>query len=132
LKEQPAYTFKKSERLSEKKKIDALFSRGRSFSMFPFRVLWLPENDEAILQAGVGVSTRHFKKATDRNRIKRMMRECYRLRKHSLINVLDGNNRRMSVFILYNSPDMPDFEQVCLKMDKIIGRLSKAADENNQ
>ncbi|MEO6583853.1 MAG: ribonuclease P protein component, partial [Ferruginibacter sp.] len=78
------YFFGRPDKLKSRKLIEQLFKTGRSFSNFPFRVVWLSKNDLAHLQAGVGVSSRYFKKATDRNRIKRLIREAYRLQKNTL------------------------------------------------
>ena len=112
--------------------IDQLFSKGHSFSNFPFKVVWLPENKEEILQAGVGVSSRYFKKATDRNRIKRLMREAYRLQKNILHDHLQKTQRKMSVFILYTGKEVPDYETVFERTGTILKRLIKFSDENTQ
>ena len=126
------YFFGKEDRLKSKKIIDALFKNGNSFSNFPFRVLWLPENHFATLQAGVGVSSRSFKKATDRNHIKRLMRESYRLQKNILHHELTTNEKRLSVFILYTGREIPDYKLVHEKMGIVISRLIKLVHEKDQ
>ena len=105
-----------------------LFGKGNSFSNFPFKVIWLPENKNAVLQAAVGVSSRNFKKATDRNRIKRLMREAWRLQKNKLHDHLQEENEQLSVFILYVGKEIPEYEIVFEKMETIINRLIKFAD----
>lgn len=122
--ESTGYRLKKSDRLSGSKRVEILFSRGKSFSQFPFRVIWLPENDIKELQAGFGVSTRQFKKATDRNRIKRMMREAYRLQKNNLGLFLREKNLKLSVFILFTGNEMPAYNLIHTKMSKVLERLS--------
>lgn len=112
--------------------IDLLFSKGSSFSNFPFKVVWLPENKETVLQAGIGVSSRYFKKAVDRNRIKRQMREAYRLQKKDLQDHLQEKQLRLSVFILYMGKELPDYEIVFEKFGVILKRLIKFIDENAQ
>jgi ribonuclease P protein component len=119
------YFLGKEDRLKSRKLIEALFKTGHSFSHFPFRVLWLPQNHQATLQAGVGVSSRFFKKATDRNRIKRLMRESYRLQKNILQTYLSEEKRSLSVFILYTGKEIPPYELVYEKTGVIISRLIK-------
>ena len=124
----PRYFFRKADKLKSRKAIDLLFGKGNSFSNFPFKVIWLPENKIAVLQAAVGVSSRNFKKATDRNRIKRLMREAWRLQKNKLQDHLQEQNEQLSVFILYMGKDIPEYELVFEKTGIIINRLMKFAD----
>jgi len=80
----PRHTLPKSERLCSKKAIDALFAGGnKSFSAYPIRVVYM-ERPEPGVQILLSVSKRRFKHAVDRNRVKRQMREAYRLNKHIL------------------------------------------------
>ena len=76
-------TFRKAERLSRKKWIQELFDKGSSFNFYPYRILYLdhPEGTATHNQVMFSVSKRLFKKATDRNKVKRRMREAYRLNK---------------------------------------------------
>src|SRR5205809_6930341 len=85
------FTLGKSERLKSRKLIELLFKNGRSFNAFPFRVYYIEEKiifDEPNVHFGGGVSTKNFKKAVDRNRIKRLTREGWRLQKQPLIESL--------------------------------------------
>jgi ribonuclease P protein component len=76
-------TFKKAERLNKEKWIQELFEKGSSFILYPFRVVFLPHPDPLYPthQVLITVSARNFKKAVDRNTIKRRIREAYRLNK---------------------------------------------------
>ena len=127
----PRYFFRKADKLKSRKTIDELFSKGNSFSNFPFKVIWLPKNKEASLQVAVGVSSRNFKKATERNRIKRLMKEAYRLQKEKLQVQLQQQDQQLSVFILYMGKELPEYEVVFEKIGTIINRLIKFADANN-
>lgn len=77
------FSFSKDERLCSRKAIDRLFAEGKGFTIFPLRILHLPQETNQIL---VSVSKRHFKRAIDRNTIKRRIREGYRLNKHLLLS----------------------------------------------
>ena len=92
----------------------------------------MPKNEEALLQTGIGVSSRHFKKAVDRNRIKRLMREAWRLQKNELQESLIKNNKTISVFILYTGKELPAYNLVFEKFTNIINRLIKITDANPQ
>lgn len=106
--------------------IGQLFNKGNSFVCFPFKVSWMSECKDSVLQAGVGVSNRHFKKATHRNRIKRLMRESYRLQKNPLQDYLGETSKQLSIFVLYVGKELPAYEIVYDKMGVILKRLLKS------
>jgi ribonuclease P protein component len=78
-----------------------------------------------ILQAGFSVSKRHFKHAVKRNRIKRLMRESYRLQKGQLKTLLIKNDKKLDVFFIYTSSEIPSFTDVFEKMGQILERLEQ-------
>ena len=77
------------------------------------------------LQAGFSTSTRNFKKAVDRNRIKRLMRECYRLQKNSLQTELEENHKNLAVFFIYTGKELPEYSLVFDKIGSALERLEK-------
>jgi ribonuclease P protein component len=128
------HSFNKAERLCSKTLINNLFSKGnRVLTQFPFRVLWQftpTVQTKYPAQVMVSVSKRNFPHAVDRNRIKRQMRELYRMHKHILYEVLQRTNRNMIISITFQSKThlhhnelKPAFEQV---LQKIVTQLEKA------
>lgn len=106
--------------------IQQLFKDGKSFSHFPFRVIYLEqESQPTALQAGFTVSTRHFKKAVDRNRIKRLMREAYRLQKNDLHASLEDVDKKIAVFFLYTGTELPAYELVYEKFSTALPKISQ-------
>jgi ribonuclease P protein component len=97
---------RKAERLSSKKLIDLLFTKGSSFKIKPFivRYIQIPEKETSHHQILVSVSKKNFKLAVHRNRIKRQIREAYRLNKH-LIN--DVPNKYAIAYIYAGKKTMP-------------------------
>jgi ribonuclease P protein component len=173
------FTWKKAEKLKSRKRIERVFREGKSFSLFPYRVIFLLErpvegvsggalaprpddgpglgdspgpgdalapgdvlapgdalapggtasgatrSDWAFLQAGFGASSRHFKKAVDRNRIKRLGREAYRLQKGPLLQRLTEKGLSLAVFFIYTGRELPEYATVSEKIGVILQKLIK-------
>ena len=122
------FTYPKKEKLKSKKLIDQLFAEGQSVSAFPLRLVYLQTNfdDEVIAKTGVSVSKRNFKTAVDRNRIKRLLREAYRLNKVDFFNNI---TTQYAFMILYIGKDKPTFTQVETKMKQVFEKfLDKVSD----
>ncbi|WP_418604629.1 ribonuclease P protein component [Hwangdonia sp.] len=115
-------TYSKKEKLKSKKLIDQLFVEGQSVSAYPLRLVYLQTNfdDGIIAKTGVSVSKRNFKTAVDRNRIKRLLREAYRLNKADFFNNLTTQHAFM---ILYIGKDKPTFTQVETKMKHVFKKF---------
>lgn len=119
-------TFKRDEKLKSRKLIQHLFKEGKSFSHFPLRIIYVqPENNFSHLKAAFSVSSKNFKKAVQRNRIKRMMREAYRLQKGLLQKQLEENHKNLVIFIIYNGNTLPEFENIFEKMRLSLQQLLK-------
>ena len=133
MEQQQRYTLGKSDKLKSAKAIEQLFKEGRSFSAFPFRVLYLEAPASGLLntnlQTAFSVSKKYFKKAVDRNRIKRLMREAWRLQKNVLANKINDNNKNVKVFIIYTGNELPEYDLVFEKTATVIKRLIKISNE---
>ncbi len=105
----PEKTFKKEERLSLDSRIKILFNSGAAIHSSPVKILWLTSGEplEYPAQALFTVSAKRFKKAVDRNRIKRKLKEAYRQQKAWLYRELKRLDRVVLIGILYtgNDPD---------------------------
>lgn len=116
------FTFNKKEKLKSEKLITKLFAEGQTVIAYPLRMVYLPiAFDDAVkVKAGVSVSKRNFKNAVDRNRIKRLMREAYRLQKGAYFNNFSGS---YALMILYIGKDGTDFETVKAKMKQLFDKF---------
>jgi ribonuclease P protein component len=124
------FTFGKQERLKSRKIIEQLFSEGKKFMVSPFRVFYLfDEKKNSPLQFGVGVSTKNFKKAVDRNRIKRIIREAYRLQKLPLQEKLKEKKIRLNLFFIYNGKDLPEYKETYSTIGLILDKMHKIMNE---
>ncbi|RLD28788.1 MAG: ribonuclease P protein component [Bacteroidetes bacterium] len=103
------------EKLKSKKLIEQLFTEGKSVSVHPLRLIFIEASfaEGVKLKVGVSVSKRNFKKAVDRNRIKRLLRECYRLQKHTYFNNI---TTQYAFMILYIGNDKPIYKHLETKM----------------
>lgn len=122
------FTIGKNERLKSRKAIDLLFREGKRFTISPFRVFYC-ETGQVELLAGVGVGTKNFKKAVDRNRIKRQAREAWRLQKGQLKEQLIQNGKGLHVFLIFTEKSLPAYEQVFEAITIIIGKLKKLVEK---
>ena len=82
------------------------------------------------LQFGVGVSAKNFKRAVDRNRIKRLTREAWRLQKNDLREKIKTTQKQLNVFLIYTGKELPDFTTVKDKVAVALKKLADKIDEN--
>ena len=121
------FSYNKKEKLKSRKALEQLFTNGKSFSVFPVKVFYMPMTEalDHPVKVGVGVSARNFKKATDRNRIKRLLRECYRLNKLSLNTMIETQQKQVAVFFLYIGKELPEYILLTEKMQAALKRLEE-------
>ena len=135
------FTLGKNERLKSRKQIGQLFAEGKSFVVNPFRVYFVVNgqspmvNKNSLLQFGVGVSSKNFKRAVDRNRIKRLTKEAWRLQKNDPIAIglkekMKASGKQLNVFFIYTGKELPDFITVKDKVAVALKKLANNTDEN--
>lgn len=117
------HTFPVGERLKSKKLIGELFQKGSSFSFYPYRILYRvqPEEVAAPRQLLISIPRRRFKRAVDRNYLKRLIREVWRQRK----GTLRQNGLPITVAIIYIGKDKMPYRELDDKLKAALKRLSK-------
>lgn len=115
-------TYSKKDKLKSQQVIKQLFAEGQSITQFPLKLIYLKTTfkDNAQLKTGVSVSKRLFNSAVDRNRIKRLMREAFRLNKAAYFN---NSTTSYAFMILYISKDGTTFEELNNKMKALLQKF---------
>lgn len=116
-------TFNKSERLTDLRQIEALFEKNDSIKAFPLIFIFKLSENETPFKVMFSVPKKKFRHATDRNRVKRLMREAFRLNKPAFVEALGEN--KISCAILYTSAELPDFNTLNLAQQRINTLLQK-------
>jgi ribonuclease P protein component len=120
------FKYPKVEKLKSKITIDLLFTKGKSVSKYPLRLVYvesdygIPENSEQKIKIGVSVSKKYFKKAVDRNYFKRVLRETYRLNKQLLIDNLD---KPYAFMLFYQTKDRLSFQEIETKTKELFEKF---------
>jgi ribonuclease P protein component len=118
------FTFGKKERLSQRAAIERLFNEGKSFSVPPFRVFYITAPEAAApVQILIAVPKRKYKKAVDRNKLKRLIREAYRLNKAVLAESVKGHSLHAG-FVYSGEGTIPSFADIEKKMKTCLDKLA--------
>ncbi|MBS1772777.1 MAG: ribonuclease P protein component [Bacteroidetes bacterium] len=120
-------TFKTYERLKREQHIDTLFRKGKAFSFAPLRFIYMLTERGAELspvRAGFSVPKKKFRKSVQRHRITRLMREAWRLNKHSLYNIIPAD-KQLHIFIICTDNTEPTYESVTATIIKGVEQLKK-------
>jgi ribonuclease P protein component len=119
------FSFRKDEILRRKKLIERLFAEGSTFFIYPFKIFWLaiPLETHYPAQILISVGKRSFKNAVDRNRVKRQIREIYRLHKHELYDHLTKGQKQCVLGIIYTTNIHLPTEDLEIKIKAILKRL---------
>jgi len=121
------FTFGKAERLNSKIQIGELFAKGDPFFKYPFKVIVHRQNEtgKPLVSILITVPKRNFKKAVDRNRIKRLIREAYRLNKHIIYEHLGQNNIRLNLAFIYTAKSILSYQEIERKIILILQTIKK-------
>lgn len=115
--------FKKEERLCNKRLINALYEGGSSFILYPFRVVFSPTNELVVpVQVLISVPKRRFKRAVDRNLLKRRIREAYRLQKNDLLYPFIGDGHIL-LSIQFVGKKIEEYDLISKRMSGVFLKL---------
>ncbi|HPF09949.1 MAG TPA: ribonuclease P protein component [Flavobacteriaceae bacterium] len=112
--------FHKKEKLKSRKLIEQLFAEGAALKKFPIKVVFMVEKEAQGHQAAFSVPKRSFKLSVSRNRIKRQMREAYRLHKHLLTN---ESGRKFVMIFIYLDKKKPQYAQIDSSIKALLKQL---------
>lgn len=127
--------FPKTKRLCGNSLTDLLFSEGdRSIGCFPIRTVWLlrpkTQNDQPSVRILAGASKRHFKHAVDRNRVKRQIREYYRLHCSELEELVDRTGNELLIAFLFTDGKLWPSSELKPRLDSIMEKLKVRVIDN--
>lgn len=124
-----SFSLKKHEILRSKNNIKELFDNGSSFFLYPFKVYFLPKSTLDTNQALFSVSKKYYKRAVDRNLIRRRMREAYRLNK-SILEANQTESFSLSIALIYISKFKLPYNDIEKKLKQVFVRLIKTDKQN--
>lgn len=121
------FEFHKNQKLCNVKSIDRLFENGQSLSIKPFRIIYkLDDNNENVfVKALIVVTKKRIRLASDRNIIKRRIKEAYRLQKSELEKYLSSKNYQLNLAIIYQNYEIMDYKLIEEKIKLLLSRLKE-------
>ena len=130
------FTFTKAERVTGAKRVDAIFASGKSFISYPLRVVYLQHEQNSLPCCSILITVpkKRIKKAVHRNRIKRLIRESYRLNKQ-LVNEIELGEQSLDIAFVYVKDTGTDYKEIQKGMRKALKQIAiriKKTEESEQ
>lgn len=115
------FSFPKQEKLKSQRRLEQLMAEGATLKAFPLKVFFLNDATLECHQVACSVPKRNFKLAVTRNRIKRQMKEGYRLHKHLLTN---NNGKYFALLFVYIGKEKPLYIQIDSSIRSLLKQLA--------
>ena len=120
------FSFSKKERLKNKQDIESLFSEGDRLFEYPFNVIWKTDStSDSVLKMAVSVPKKKIPNATDRNKIKRLVREGFRKNKILLREALEAKNVKLHLMLVYSQSNIMSMTELEDKISVTLQRLAE-------
>jgi len=126
------FTLSKIEKLKKENQIKTVFGSGLRSIKYPLRANWNYLESDTAVKVLFGASKKNFKSAVHRNKVKRLMREAYRLNKIKLVEFCLQRNVKIGISFIYIGNEIPTFEYISTKMILLLEQLIVQIEENTQ
>lgn len=123
-------SFGKDYKLCSKRVIDELFETGVTLKQYPLRLIYIKDplhfSKNTAFQMVISVPKKKIRKAHDRNKVKRIIRELIRKNKHELENILETQNNKLAIFLIYSESTILEYSLIEKKINKLIHQLQNS------
>ena len=120
------YSFSRSEKLKSDKAIASLFETGKNLSVWPIRVIYrkIQTSEKSPVKVAFSVPKKNFKRAVDRNLLKRRMREAYRLNKQLLVHGIEASLPQLEIMMIYQAQHIEEYEKINRSIIELLQKIS--------
>jgi ribonuclease P protein component len=128
------FSFPKKEHLCLKRRFDLLLAQGKSFFIYPFRVIYLlkePDPDAIPSQVAISVRKKQFKHAVTRNLIKRRFRESWRHHKADLHSRLEKEGKTLYILMVYGASEVLPLSEIDARLQQVVVHLTEIISNEN-
>jgi len=127
-------TFRKPEKICNQKQIDRLFKEGKSFYSGLFRLLFVESelSEQPPVQLLIAVPKKNLRHAVSRNRMKRLIREAYRLNKHALIEAHNKSGKHCDIAIIFTGKSCISQSHTLVAINVLLNRLKQTHEKNTE
>lgn len=119
-------TFGKEYKLCSKKTIESLFSEGKQLRSYPFTIYLkeIPNNEKVFFQLVFSAPKKLFKRAHDRNYVKRILCETFRKKKLILEEYLQKEQKQIALFVIYTRKELPSYAETLVQTEKLMHKIN--------